>query len=108
MLFAAKGNDKRLLRPACPVGTIYMIHRANGIHGLSRQCNDAGARDDLGLREMPLRIFCSTSCVVPPPKAARQQLIMEHMKFIKRRRKAAMTLPEVLIALVLVAESSAT
>src|SRR5438132_12471250 len=30
----------------------HTIHRANGIHGLSRQCNDAGARDDLGLREM--------------------------------------------------------
>ncbi|PYL99886.1 MAG: hypothetical protein DMF19_11205 [Verrucomicrobia bacterium] len=85
-----------------------MVHRANGIYGLSRQCDDAGARDDLGLLETPLGIFHSTSRVVSPPVAARQRLIMESMKFTTRRRESAFTFAKILIALVLVAGSSAT
>jgi hypothetical protein len=49
----------------------------------------------------PLRISRSANYIVFSPEAAHQQLIMEYMKFRNGRPQTAMTLPEVLIALLL-------
>ncbi len=49
----------------------------------------------------PLRSSRSANYIVFASETAHQQLIMEYMKFTNRRRRTAMTLPEVLIALLL-------
>jgi hypothetical protein len=66
----------------------------------------AAARRKRGLRlgvspSTPLRISRSANYIVFSPETAHHELFMECMKFRIHRREAAMTLPEVLIALLL-------
>src|SRR6266513_6165568 len=80
---------------------IDIIHSAKWIHTAKRTRRGGGRHRLMVPPGCPLRSSRSANYIVFASETAHHQLIMEYMEFTNHRRRTAITLREVLIALLL-------